>query len=94
MNKYVFKLFVTGFSARSDRALRNIRKICESDLGGYCEIQVVDVLERPEMAEEMKILATPTLIKTDPAPWRRIVGDLSDRKRVLDGLEIDFSEGD
>lgn len=88
MDKYVLKLYVTGKTSRAERAIQNMRKICNDDLGGRYELDIIDVLERPQLAEEEKILATPTLIKQIPPPLRRIIGDLSDRDRVLLGLDI------
>lgn len=88
MNKYLLKLFISGQTVRSSRAIANLRRICEEALGTEYELIVIDVLERPEAAEEEKILATPTLIKEFPPPVRRIIGDLSDTKQVLLGLEL------
>lgn len=88
MDKYKLKLFVTGQTPRSIRAIANLKRICEHELRGRYEMVVIDVLERPQMAEEEKILATPTLIRTLPPPIRRIVGDLSDTERVLLGLDL------
>lgn len=83
------------------RAIENLRIICESDLKGQFEVEVVDVLEHPSLAENEKILATPTLVKQLPEPVRKIIGDLSDREKVLLGLDLvpnadtdDTSEGD
>lgn len=88
MDKYQLKLFVTGQTLRSSRAIINLRRICEEELGTGYELDVIDVLERPQLAEEERILATPTLIKKFPLPVRRIIGDLSDTKQVLLGLEL------
>ncbi len=89
MQHYVLRLFVAGHSARSERAIANLREICENDLGGHYELTVVDVLERPAVAEQEKVAATPTLIKVLPEPIRRIIGDLSDRDQVLVGLDLE-----
>ena len=62
--------------------------MCESDLSGRYELEIIDVLEHPEKAEQDKILATPTLIKQLPPPLRRVIGDLSDSEKVLLGLEL------
>ena len=88
MNKYVLKLYVTGNTPRAERAINNLRRICEEDLCGQYEMIVIDVLERPTLAEDEHILATPTLIKHLPPPLRRIIGDLSDTERVLLGLNL------
>ena len=88
MNKYLLKLFITGESLRSSRAITNLRRICEDELGTEYDLVIIDVLERPQLAEDARILATPTLIKEFPLPVRRIIGDLSDTKQVLRGLEL------
>jgi circadian clock protein KaiB len=88
VNKYLLKLYITGQTSRSERAVANLRRICEEDLGGLYEIMIIDVLERPSLAEDEKILATPTLIKQLPPPLRRIIGDLSDKEKVLLGLDL------
>ena len=89
MNEFQLRLYVTGNSARSDRAIQNLRRICEHDLQGKYDMEVIDVLERPQAAEDEKILATPTLIKHLPPPLRRIIGDLTDVDKVLFMLDID-----
>ena len=88
MNKYVLKLYVTGQTARAQRAIANLQRICEEELGGRYELVVIDVLERPQLAEDEKILATPTVVKELPAPIRRLIGDLSDSEKVLLGLDL------
>lgn len=88
MNKYLLKLYITGQTARSVRALSNLRYICEKELEDQYELVVIDVLERPQLAEDEKIIATPTLIKALPPPVRRIIGDLSNQEKVLLGLDI------
>lgn len=86
--EYVLKLFVTGTTPRSVAAINNLRRICEIDLEGAYEMIVIDVLESPKMAEDDRIIATPTLIKQLPPPLRRVLGDLSDTHKVLLGLDI------
>lgn len=88
MGTYLLKLYVTGHSARSQRAIANLQEICERDLENEYELDVIDVTEHPQQAEEQKILATPTLIKELPPPVRRLIGDLSARSKVLSGLDI------
>jgi len=88
MSKYLLKLYVTGSSARTNVAIANLRRICEQDLAGQYQMEIIDVLEFPQMAEDDRILATPTLIKTLPLPFRRVIGDLSDKEKVLLGLEV------
>jgi circadian clock protein KaiB len=81
-------LYVTGSNPRADLAVMNLRRICEQELAGEYDLQIIDVLEHPQLAEDEKILATPTLIKQLPPPLRRVIGDLSDREKVLLGLEV------
>jgi circadian clock protein KaiB len=86
--KYLLKLYVTGRTERSERAIANLRRICDEQLAGAYEVRVIDVLENPQLAEDERILATPTLVKELPPPIRRLLGDLSDTDRVLLGLDI------
>ena len=88
MNKYTLKLYITGNTSRSERAVANLRNICEQRLNDAYEMIVIDVLERPQLAEEDRIIATPTLIKELPPPMRRMIGDLSDTEKVLLGLDV------
>jgi len=84
----LLKLYVTGQTPRSVRAIANLRRICKEELGGRYELIIVDILERPQLAEDERILATPTLIKELPPPVRRIIGDLSAAEKVLLGLDL------
>jgi circadian clock protein KaiB len=86
--KYLLKLYVTGASPRTQLAIQNLKQICEQELSSKYELEIIDVLEKPELAEDAKILATPTLIKQLPPPLRRVIGDLSDKEKVLLGLEL------
>jgi circadian clock protein KaiB len=79
---------VTGSSARAAVAIANLQRICDTELQGQYELQIIDVLLDPQLAEDEKILATPTLIKQLPPPLRRVIGDLSDKDKVLLGLEV------
>ena len=85
---YLLKLYVTGTSPRTRQAIENLQRICEQELKGRFRLDIVDVLEHPQAAEDDRILATPTLIKQLPPPLRRVIGDLSDRDKVLLGLEL------
>ena len=87
-DKFLLKLYVAGSSPRAALAIENLKRICESDLSGRYHLEIIDVLEHPELAEQDKILATPTLIKQLPPPLRRVIGDLSDSEKVLLGLEL------
>jgi circadian clock protein KaiB len=85
---YLLKLFVTGASPNSIRAISNIKNICESKLEGRYELEIIDVYQQPLMAESEQIIALPLLIKKMPLPERRFIGDLSDTEKVLKGLDI------
>src|ERR1700744_452635 len=85
---YKLRLFVTGSTPRSARAIANMRKICEENLHGRYDLDVVDVYENPDATRELQIIATPTLVKILPEPLRRIIGDLSDKEKVLAGLNL------
>lgn len=89
MAKFRLKLYITGRTKRSEDAIAVMRRICDEELGGQIELMVIDVLEQPQLAEDEKILATPTLIKELPLPLRRIIGDLSDKEKVLLGLDVE-----
>lgn len=88
LSKYLLRLFVTGASSRTGTAIANLRRICEQELEGQYDLEIIDVLQYPDLAEDEKILATPTLIKSLPLPLRRVIGDLSDKEKVLLGLEV------
>ena len=88
MEKIVLRLYITGQTPASQRAIANINRLCEKEFEGQIKVEIMDVLERPQLAEDEKILATPTLIKEVPAPLRRIIGDLSDKEKVLLGLDL------
>lgn len=88
MQNHVLKLYVTGKTSRTEQAIKNLREICAEAFGDSYELEVIDVLESPQAAEDDKILATPTLIRTLPPPIRRIIGDLSERDRVLVALDV------
>ena len=79
---------MTGASSRTSVAIANLRRICEQELAGQYDLEIIDVLQFPDLAEDEKILATPTLIKSLPLPLRRVIGDLSDKEKVLLGLEV------
>jgi circadian clock protein KaiB len=88
LSKYILTLYVTGTSPRTRIAIDNLNRICAQELDGRYDLEIVDVLEHPQRAEDEKILATPTLIKQLPPPLRRVIGDLSDKDKVLLGLEV------
>jgi len=89
---YVLKLYVAGNTPSSTRAIRMLNNILKEDFNGVYALKVIDVLKNPQLAEEDKILATPTLSKVLPPPVRKIIGDLSDREKVLIGLDLLYDE--
>ena len=89
---YVLKLYVAGNTPNSMRALKTLKNILEEEFKGVYALKVIDVLKNPQLAEEDKILATPTLSKILPPPVRKIIGDLTDRERVLIGLDLLYEE--
>lgn len=86
--RFVLRLYVTGTTARSMRAIANLRRLCEQHLAGRYDLKVVDVYQQPELAAREQLVAAPTLVKEAPLPLRRLVGDLSDQERVLAGLDL------
>jgi circadian clock protein KaiB len=85
---YRLRLFVTGTTPRSARAIRNIRAICEQHLPGRYDLEVIDIYQHPEHVRAEQIIVTPTLVKQLPHPVRKLIGDLSDTARVLAALDI------
>lgn len=86
--KYILKLYVVGSSAASELALKNLKEIIAQESESVFELEVIDVREHPQLAENDKILAVPTLIRKLPEPIRKIIGDLSDIEKVLLGLDM------
>lgn len=86
--EYKLKLYVAGQTPKSLAAFANLKKICEEHLQGRYQIEVVDLLENPQLAKGDQILAIPTLVRKLPQPIRKIIGDLSDTERVLVGLDL------
>jgi circadian clock protein KaiB len=86
--RYVLRLYVTGQTPNSLRAIQNIKQICETHLKGRYDLEIIDIYKRPSLAEGEKVIAAPTLVKSLPAPIRRFVGDLSDTEKVLFGLDL------
>lgn len=85
---YHLRLYVAGQSPKSVRAVENLRRVCEEHLSGRYEIELVDLVENPQLARGDEIIAVPTLIRKLPEPVRRIIGDLSDTEKVLVGLQL------
>ena len=86
--KHILRLYITGASSRSALAIENLKKICEENLEGRYELEVIDLFQHPVLAKDEQIIAAPTLIKKLPLPFRRIIGDMSDKEKVLVGLDL------
>jgi circadian clock protein KaiB len=85
---YVLRLFITGTTPRSVRAIANLRRVCDQHLKGAYDLEVVDLYQDPEAAKRYQIIAAPTLVRTLPLPLRRIIGDLANDEKVLAGLDL------
>lgn len=89
--EFVLRLYVTGTTVRSTRAITNLRQLCDQYLPDRYDLEVVDIYQQPELAAREQLVAIPTLVKRQPLPLRRLVGDLSNRQRVLAGLDCDLN---
>jgi circadian clock protein KaiB len=90
--KYVLRLYVTGLTPRSTRAITVVRDVCEQHLAGRYELEIVDVYQQPARVGRDQIFAIPTLVKCEPAPQRFVIGDMTDRQRLLSGLGLPLEE--
>ncbi len=86
--EYILRLYVTGSTPRSLKAISNLKRFCEEYLHDDYELQVIDIYKNPDAAREAQIIAAPTLIKRLPAPLRRFIGDLSNKQKLMVGLNI------
>jgi circadian clock protein KaiB len=86
--RYTLRLYVTGATDKSARAVANVRALCDRHLSGRYDLEVIDVFQEPLLALEGHILAAPTLVKSTPLPVRRLIGDLSDTDKVIAALDI------
>jgi KaiB domain. len=87
-DRWVLRLYVTGSTPQSVRAIANIKKICEEHLKGRYDLEVIDLYQKPNLAKGEQIIAVPTLLRKLPLPLRRIIGDMSNIERVLIGLDL------
>jgi circadian clock protein KaiB len=87
-DRYILRLYITGSTRRSILAITNLKKICEEYLEGRYELEVIDLFQKPSLAKGDQIIAAPTLIKKLPLPFRRIIGDMSNKEKVLLGLDL------
>lgn len=92
--KFVLRLYVSGATARSSRAIENIRNFCEKHLKGRYELEIIDIYQQPELLEKEQVVAAPTLIKQLPPPLRKLIGDMSDQEKILVGLNINPEKED
>jgi circadian clock protein KaiB len=92
--KFVLKLYVSGATRRSSKAIENIRNFCEEHLKGRYELEIIDIYQQPQLLKDEEVLAAPTLIKELPPPLRRLIGDMSDREKILIGLNIQPKKAD
>jgi circadian clock protein KaiB len=88
VDRYVLRLYVTGMTPRSARAVSNLQAICDQHLAGRYDLEVIDIYQQPVLTKGEQIIAAPTLIKKLPLPMRRIIGDMSNHERVLLGLDL------
>jgi circadian clock protein KaiB len=93
-DKYVLRLYVTGLTPRSTRAITTVRDVCEQHLRGRYELEIVDVYQQPDRVIRDQIFAIPTLVKSEPAPQRFVIGDMTDRRRLLHGLGLTLERSD
>ena len=86
--KYVLRLYVAGMTTKSKRAIQNIKQICEEHLENRCDLEVIDVFRQPILAKGEQIIATPTLLRKLPLPLRKFIGDMSEKERIIVGLDL------
>lgn len=91
---YVLRLYVTGGTFGSFRAIAGVRRVCDRYLAGHYDLQVIDLRQQPELCRQEDVVAAPTLVKEAPAPVRRLVGDMGDEKKVLAGLDLALPAGE
>jgi len=86
--RYILRLFVAGITPKSERAIRSVKEVCEQYLKGRYDLEIVDIYQRPETLKEDQVVVAPTLIKRLPEPLRRLIGDMTDREKILVGLNL------
>lgn len=90
---YVFRLYVAGNTQKSANTILKLRQVCEEYLKGQYELEVIDIYQQPSAAKTDEVIATPTLVKRLPLPIRRIIGDLTEKDRILVGLNLSQADG-
>ncbi len=86
--KYILRLYITGITPRSTKAITNVKQVCDEYLKDRYELEVIDIYQQPKLAQGEQIIAAPTLIKKLPLPLRRLIGDMSDREKFLVGIDL------
>ena len=86
---YDLTLYVTGLTRRSTEAIKSVKQICCDYLGGRCDLKIVDLLQHPEMAKADQIFAAPTLVKRNPKPTMKLIGDMSNTQKIIVGLDLE-----
>jgi len=86
--KYVLKLYVAGITAQSSAAIENITRICDENLKGRYDLQIIDIYQQPTLAKGEQIIAAPTLIKKLPLPLRRFIGNMANEEKIIVGLDL------
>lgn len=86
--KYILRLYVTGMTPKSINAIENIRKLSDQYLSGRYELEIIDIYQQPNIAKTEQLIAVPTLVKKLPLPLRRFIGDMSDKEKILVGLDV------
>lgn len=86
--KYLLRLYVSGATSRSTRAIANLKSLCEKHLEEDYELEIVDIYQHPELAKKVQLIAAPTLVKEFPLPLRKFIGDMSNTEHLLAGLEV------
>jgi len=86
--RYLLRLYIAGLTPRSQEAIRSVKQLCEEQLAGRYDLQVIDIYQQPQLAKGEQIIAAPTLIKKLPLPLRKLIGNLADKQRVLVGLDL------
>ena len=90
--KYLLRLYVSGSTLKSSRAVENIKRVCEQHLKNRYDLEVIDIYQQAKLARDEQIVAAPTLIKQLPLPLRRLIGDMSNQEKVLFGLDLKVRE--
>jgi circadian clock protein KaiB len=90
--RYILRLYITGLTARSSRAVDNLRAICDEYLDGRYDLEVIDIYQQPGMAKDQQIIAAPTLVKELPLPLKKFIGDMSNTDKILVGLSVKLKE--